>query len=202
FPLTVTNESIQAALTADAVETATAAIRKELIDTSEPEPEAPPHPRSRLAPSAQPLRPQQPPLSDGHPSPFDRPNLSGPRGGDVNPLSVGRDDLDPLGGAMRGGPLGGIDEGGGMFVGPNHPMFRQGGGSGLGSDPLRGPDTLPPGAVPPGARFDPITPLGPNPPGGLPRGGLPRGGGGAGPFSGEPDPDNAQPPNPSWNYYL
>ena len=45
----------------------------------------------------------------------------------------------------------------GMFMDPSHPMFTQP------RPPFGGPNRLPPGAVPPGARFDPITPLGPRP---------------------------------------
>lgn len=49
-----------------------------------------------------------------------------------------------------------------MLVGPDHPMFSQPFGSGEPSfmppeGPWSGPQRLPPGAVPPGARFDPIT---------------------------------------------
>ncbi|SJX63599.1 uncharacterized protein SRS1_14350 [Sporisorium reilianum f. sp. reilianum] len=87
-----------------------------------------------------------------------------------NPLIIGDRDLDPLGGSplalpprFGGGGGGGFappplfpggDTGGGMFVGPNHPMFRN----------RFPPNTgLPPGAVPPGARFDPIYPEGTGP---------------------------------------
>ena len=43
---------------------------------------------------------------------------------------------------------------------PSHPLFTQ--------PPMRpgfssGPMSFPPGAVPPGVRFDPVTPLGPRP---------------------------------------
>lgn len=130
-----------------------------------------------------------------------------------NPLIIGDRDLDPLGGGSnnplalpgRGGggfgppPLfGGGDNGGGMYVGPNHPMFRDrfqnpdnggfpggiGGGGPLGG----GNNFLPPGAVPPGARFDPIGPGGPFPHPN--RGGFGgRGGGGAGRGRGRGDPD-------------
>ena len=80
--------------------------------------------------------------------------------------NVGGSDLDPLAGlgGSTGGriPLGGTG-GDGMMVGPNHPLFR---------DRLRDPGAdqqrfwtgdgyLPPGAVPPGARFDPVGPNGP-----------------------------------------
>lgn len=67
-----------------------------------------------------------------------------------------------------GGGLGGE---GGMMVGPNHPLFRErfgqggvgaegiGGVGGGGGRGLWGGDGwLPHGAVPPGARFDPIGP--------------------------------------------
>uniref|UniRef100_A0A3P8WYT5 Proteasome inhibitor PI31 subunit n=1 Tax=Cynoglossus semilaevis TaxID=244447 RepID=A0A3P8WYT5_CYNSE len=58
--------------------------------------------------------------------------------------------------------------GGGMIMDPMRSGFR-----GPGFDPTRGiPDVLPPGAVPPGARFDPFGPIG-------------RGG---------PDPDHLPPP--------
>ncbi|KAJ2454017.1 hypothetical protein EV183_001857 [Coemansia sp. RSA 2336] len=181
---------IKAALEPEAIETAVTAIREKLIDTSEPEPPNPPPPRSSMG------RPSVP-------RPGDDLMFTSGSTAHGNPLSVGRDDLDPLGGS---GGLGGMDQGGGMVVGPNHPMFRQGGGSdsGFGADPLSGPQRLPPGAVPPGARFDPIVPHGQAPPGGRPRGGLPRGppGRGGGPFSGEPNPDSAGPPDPSWNFYI
>ncbi|TKY85338.1 hypothetical protein EX895_005500 [Sporisorium graminicola] len=86
-----------------------------------------------------------------------------------NPLIIGDRDLDPLGGSPLampprfGGGNGGFappplfpggDTGGGMFVGPNHPMFR---------DRFPTNTGLPPGAVPPGARFDPIYPAGTGP---------------------------------------
>ncbi|CAH8526705.1 unnamed protein product [Heterobilharzia americana] len=66
------------------------------------------------------------------------------------PLSdYGRSDLDPL--SSIGGPSGS----GGMIFDPRRmiPDSRIGGGSFFG-----GPDVLPPGAVPPGARFDPFGP--------------------------------------------
>ena len=74
-----------------------------------------------------------------------------------NPLAVGRGDLDPLAGGR----------GGGMLMDP-----RGFPGIGRGRDPDAGlPGRLPPGAVPPGARFDPFGPpdldwRGGNPPGG------------------------------------
>lgn len=57
--------------------------------------------------------------------------------------------MDPFGGGL------GND---GMYVGPNHPIFNQ---QRPRQDPIHGGDgILPPGAVPPGARFDPIGPFG------------------------------------------
>lgn len=137
-----------------------------------------------------------------------------------NPLSVGDRDLDPLGGSpLRlpprfGGGSGGAfappplfpggDTGGGMYVGPDHPMFRN--RFPPPNHPGAGPTGLPPGAVPPGARFDPIYPGGG--PGGIGGGGgrfdpfnpdnpdvggaRPQGMGGPG--SGEPDWDDFAPP--------
>ncbi|KAK3832756.1 MAG: PI31 proteasome regulator N-terminal-domain-containing protein [Linnemannia gamsii] len=150
-------------------------------------------------------------------------------GGFHNPYEIGRSDLDPFGGRIGGG-LGGIGGpggfggiggiggggGGGMIVGPNHPMFRRpppGGGIGGGGGIYGGPQPLPRGSVPPGARFDPIGPFGAT--GGHGQGGAPgagtahqdphRGVGGipgqgrgrGGPtstFPGEPDNDEAPPP--------
>uniref|UniRef100_A0A8C9EP36 Proteasome inhibitor PI31 subunit n=1 Tax=Pavo cristatus TaxID=9049 RepID=A0A8C9EP36_PAVCR len=63
----------------------------------------------------------------------------------LNPFAVGGQDLDPLGGRS-----------GGMIVDPLRSGFPQ-----PGIDPSAGlPSRLPPGAVPPGARFDPFGPLG------------------------------------------
>ncbi|KAI8848123.1 hypothetical protein BC829DRAFT_394792 [Chytridium lagenaria] len=111
----------------------------------------------------------------------------GPRGGlpmgGRNPYGVGDVDLDPF--AAAPGiipPRGGMHPGGGMFVGPDHPMFGGGmggmGGGGGRFPPGGGGSFLPPGAVPPGARFDPIGPFGPRP--GFGGGGM--GGGPRGPF--------------------
>ncbi|KAI8096097.1 PI31 proteasome regulator N-terminal-domain-containing protein [Thamnidium elegans] len=102
---------------------------------------------------------------------------------------VGASDLNPLGGGLRL-PGGGN---GGMFVGPDHPLFGNRGSSSQ-DDPsglFGGPQSLPRGSVPPGARFDPIGPFGRlpvRPPGPGGRGG-PRG-----PHSGDPDNDELQPP--------
>ncbi|XP_045181324.2 proteasome inhibitor PI31 subunit-like [Mercenaria mercenaria] len=82
-----------------------------------------------------------------------------------DPFSVGRGDLDPLHGGI----------GGGMLFDP----MRGGRGPRFGMDPSAGlPSRLPPGAVPPGARFDPFGPPGTHPgqrPG--------------------PDPDHMKPPD-------
>ncbi|CAB4374360.1 unnamed protein product [Rhizophagus irregularis] len=130
------------------------------------------------------------------------PIFDDPFGGDepssINPFNIGRDDLDPLGsnpiyGPPRFGgggihPFGGPSRGGGMFVGPDHPIFGRGGGGGGGI--YGGPQPLPRGSVPPGARFDPIGPFGPV---GTPRGGFGRGNRTSG------DPDNDELPPPGYN---
>ncbi|KAG0196529.1 hypothetical protein BGX28_010026 [Mortierella sp. GBA30] len=145
--------------------------------------------------------------------------------GGGSPFEIGRSDLDPFGGRTGGGfgGLGGIgggiggfgggiggSTGGGMIVGPNHPMFRRpppGGGNGGGGGIFGGPQPLPQGSVPPGARFDPIGPFGQSqgrggadgaPGAGTahrdPLSGQGRGRGRGVPFSGEPDNDEAPPP--------
>ncbi|KAG0263306.1 hypothetical protein DFQ27_001827 [Actinomortierella ambigua] len=131
-----------------------------------------------------------------------------------NPFSIGRHDLDPLaGGGLYGGGIGGGlggiggSSGGGMIVGPDHPMFRRppGGsgpfGGGIGGGGLYGgPQPLPRGSVPPGARFDPIGPFNPvggNAPGAGTAHGPPPQGAGRGrgrQFPGEPDNDELPPP--------
>ncbi|GAN06194.1 conserved hypothetical protein [Mucor ambiguus] len=106
---------------------------------------------------------------------------------------VGGSDLNPLRGT--GGGLRMPGSGGGMFVGPDHPIFGSRGGSSL-DDPsglFGGPQSLPRGSVPPGARFDPIGPFGSMP--ARPSGNRP--GGRSDPrglHSGEPDNDELQPP--------
>ncbi|KAJ3116329.1 hypothetical protein HDU96_009889 [Phlyctochytrium bullatum] len=133
-----------------------------------------------------------------------------------NPYGIGDVDLDPF--AAAPGlipPRGGMHPGGGMFVGPDHPIFGMGGGGyggGYGGFPggMGGPrypagpgSYLPPGAVPPGARFDPIGPNAPRPrpPGGGSFGGF-GGGPGGRPFgSGDPDNDELPPPG-SDNMFL
>ncbi|KAL9543532.1 hypothetical protein PS6_009231 [Mucor atramentarius] len=108
---------------------------------------------------------------------------------------VGGSDLNPLRGIGGSGGLRMPGSGGGMFVGPDHPIFGSRGGSSL-DDPsglFGGPQPLPRGSVPPGARFDPIGPFGSLPvrPSGNRPGGRrdPRG-----LHSGEPDNDELQPP--------
>ncbi|GAA5985605.1 hypothetical protein JCM10908_007038 [Rhodotorula pacifica] len=111
-------------------------------------------------------------------------------GGGLPLADIGRRDLDPLGGmgGTFGGPSGfgrlpgigiGGDDGGGMFMGPDHPLFRErfgpdadlarrGGGGGGGETGGRrwgGDGYLPPIGAPPGARFDPVGPSN-GPPGG------------------------------------
>lgn len=105
-----------------------------------------------------------------------------------NPLAYGADDLNP-GGLAPGGLMlpggGGVPlhgGAGGMMLGPGHPLFdmRFGGprGGPGGLHDIRG--------VPPGARFDPIGPLGARPGHGRQPGRLG--------FDGEPDPDHLPPP--------
>ncbi|KAJ3012505.1 UNVERIFIED_CONTAM: hypothetical protein HDU68_001161 [Siphonaria sp. JEL0065] len=105
-------------------------------------------------------------------------------------FGTGDIDLDPFGAAPgvippRGG-FGGMHPGGGMYVGPDHPMFGgggSGGSGGFGGGIYGGPGAiLPPGAVPPNARFDPIGSFGGPPmgPGGTMRGGFGGGVGGIG----------------------
>ncbi|KAI8318793.1 hypothetical protein GQ54DRAFT_329870 [Martensiomyces pterosporus] len=144
-------------------------------------------------------------------------HLGVPQGARQPPIraEVGGDDLNPVG-RLFVSPASGLGEGG-MIVGPGHPMFRRDDDDGFnGPEFPGGPQALPPGAVPPGARFDPVGPFGqaPGPQrpsgGGLPgRRGPQRGGRGPGPlpgpggfFSGDPDPDMGGPPDSSWNYYL
>ncbi|CAH7670364.1 hypothetical protein PPACK8108_LOCUS5061 [Phakopsora pachyrhizi] len=85
-----------------------------------------------------------------------------------NPLEIGRSDLDPIGTSnivlpsiynrpSNIFPSHQIDQPTGMMVGPNHPIFNDRNPS-RPSDIFGGDGFLPPGAVPPGARFDPIGP--------------------------------------------
>lgn len=90
-----------------------------------------------------------------------------------------------------------------MYVGPNHPIFRDRRGPGAGGEhqgPWGGDGFLPPMGAPPGARFDPVGPghRGGGPLGGFPgpsRGGPFGGGGGGRGFMGEPDNDEFMPPS-------
>ncbi|KAJ9061291.1 hypothetical protein DSO57_1022086 [Entomophthora muscae] len=150
-----------------------------------------------LTGSSQPRNPQrlQEPLgsSQFYPAPLNFP-------GGRNPLAYGGRDLNPLGGVGPGLPRfggGGSaldpfgmfgDDQGGMILGPRHPMFAP--NPNAPPFPGRGP-YLPPGAAPPGARFDPISPFDPSvrDPRSQMRGQPPRP-----PFSGEPDNDEAPPP--------
>ncbi|KAL1917849.1 uncharacterized protein VTP21DRAFT_3683 [Calcarisporiella thermophila] len=160
--------------------------------------------------SRQPPESERDPLRAPPPRPYRPPIHGEPLAGDEplgrNPFRIGDADLDPLGANPIYGPprfggggigpfgegIGGIGGGeGGMYVGPNHPIF----GGGSRGDPAGiygGPQPLPRGAVPPGARFDPIGPFGAGRGRGIGRG---RGrGGGMGSFSGEPDNDEFPPP--------
>ncbi|KAJ3795692.1 PI31 proteasome regulator N-terminal-domain-containing protein [Lentinula aff. detonsa] len=129
-----------------------------------------------------------------------------------NPLEIGRRDLDPIGlpspssstsNSFNPPPLfPSSGDGGGMYVGPDHPIFNarfgRGGGRGEGGvggerrGPWGGDGYLPPMGAPPGARFDPVGPVGPF-------GASPFGPGGRGrrfplPGEGEPDNDEFMPP--------
>ncbi|WFC94890.1 hypothetical protein MBRA1_001528 [Malassezia brasiliensis] len=111
-----------------------------------------------------------------------------------NPLRVGDADRDPLAASgLHPFPSGGsampplAPSGDGMVVGPSHPLFQDRSRSHNDqTGPWGGDGFLPPGAVPPGARFDPVGPFA----GGAPR--FPRGGP-RGP-SGNPDWDDLPPP--------
>ncbi|KAJ1976628.1 hypothetical protein H4R34_003909 [Dimargaris verticillata] len=106
-------------------------------------------------------------------------------------VQVGDADKDPLG-AWRDPSAA---EGGGMLMGPGHPAFRVNEPSDARSDaPFAGPTRLPSGAVPAGARFDPIGPFDPSAgpaPGGVPRRPRPNQ---PTPWSGDPDNDELPPP--------
>ena len=120
-----------------------------------------------------------------------------------NPLSIGRQDLDPLPAHPNPfGPsplFGGPSRGDGMFVGPGHPIFSDrftpGRGGGIGGHghhegPWGGDGFLPPMGAPPGARFDPVGPFGSPSGQGPGRGGPFGGAGGAGGPLRRHDPDN------------
>ena len=117
-----------------------------------------------------------PPLPGPVPDdPLRIPGSGGGGRGNFPIADIGRRDLDPLGGmgGTFGGPacfgrlpggFGGDNGGaGGMYMGPDHPLFRErfgpdadtvtGGGRRWGGDGY-----LPPIGAPPGARFDPVGP--------------------------------------------
>lgn len=145
--------------------------------------------------------PETPPVNASRPT-FPSPPASrlrepaGPFQAVQNPYEVGRQDLDPIPNPFAPAPLfGPIQPGGGMYVGPDHPMFAGRGGGQRRRDqagPWGGDGYLPSLGAPPGARFDPVGPFG--------RGGFPgtgRGRGGPpGPFGGDPDNDEFFPPGP------
>ena len=124
-------------------------------------------------------------------------------GSSNNSSSIGRSDLDPFAAApgMVGGYPAGLPSSGGMIVGPDHPMFTNpnpaASYAGIGGVPSF-PGSLPIGSVPPGARFDPISPFGPQHGfGNRPRGGFAAPGSRGSrrpPFSGDPDNDAFMPP--------
>ncbi len=141
------------------------------------------HSRAVPGPSNPRPRPVPPPEAPDLISPLQAP----PR----NPLEIGRRDRLPFGGnPFAPPPLFGGDDGG-MFVGPNHPIFNPR-PTGQGRGPWGGDGFLPPMGAPPGARFDPVGPgLGPHPGGPLPPfGGAGRGGRGLPGGGNMRDPDN------------
>ncbi|KZO98005.1 hypothetical protein CALVIDRAFT_535602 [Calocera viscosa TUFC12733] len=173
-------------------------LEKEGLETTSEQQQPPPQ--------GGPSRPRQPP-AQGPEQPYALPPRQ-PYAGSRNPLSIGADDLLPPGFPPSNpfSPPRLFDpNSGGMFVGPQHPIFGDRGVGGVGELPGRGrrwggDGWLPEGAVPPGARFDPIGPgplPGPRfPGGGNPIGGPRFGGGGRMPpgFGGEPDNDEFLPP--------
>ncbi|KAJ2079971.1 hypothetical protein H4R24_003406 [Coemansia sp. RSA 988] len=193
FPYTATIQSLDSAITPNAVAIVAAALREKLINNAAPAQETPL--RVPGTPSDRASSSQQAPSMEYH-SPLRDLGASEShlRAGAT---SVGRDDLDPLG--LTRGDFGE----GGMLVGPGHPMFTQGGdGTGNGSGLPGNAPLLPRGAVPPGARFDPIVPPGAMPPGPGRGRGSGRGDGASGNrfFSGDPNPDAGGPPDSSWNF--
>ncbi|KAI8909830.1 hypothetical protein EDD86DRAFT_206333 [Gorgonomyces haynaldii] len=105
--------------------------------------------------------------------------------GRYNPLEIGRRDMEPFTGPSFGSPMGPVGgyPGGGSIVGPDHPMFNN---PYPGYPPNLGPPRFNDMQVPPGARFDPVSPFGnPQRPSRMGRGM---------PFTGEPNPDHFAPP--------
>ncbi|KAI9622906.1 hypothetical protein H4Q26_014845 [Puccinia striiformis f. sp. tritici PST-130] len=127
----------------------------DLIPVTNPNNQRPPPPSSTTTsqPQTQPP-PPVPEASEGRAYVHHQPS----------PLEIGRSDLDPIGTSnlhipsLYNAPSGGIDARSGMIVGGNHPIFN----NRRPDDPRRpgaiGGEFLPPGAVPPGARFDPFGP--------------------------------------------
>ena len=145
----------------------------------------PSHPTN--TPPARP-EPVAPPYGPDHTSPLQLP----PR----NPLEIGRRDREPFPRNPFAPPsLFPDNDGDGMLVGPNHPIFGPGLGGRGGRGPWGGDGFLPPLGAPPGARFDPVGPgLGPHPGGTFPGlGGRGRGMPGSGNMR-DPDPDDLMPP--------
>ncbi|GJJ07317.1 hypothetical protein Clacol_001518 [Clathrus columnatus] len=145
--------------------------------------------------SSQPRSQQPRPLPQTQPTPpppFPERFTQRPYPFPENPLAIGRNDLDPIPrNPFAPLPLFGDVGGDGMMVGPNHPIFSNRfipGRSNEQRGPWGGDGFIPPLGAPPGARFDPITPLN-QPPG---RAGIhPR----RGQFrSGGPDNDEFRPP--------
>ncbi|WFD32348.1 hypothetical protein MSPP1_003393 [Malassezia sp. CBS 17886] len=151
---------------------------------------------------APPAAPSMPPAA--HSAPADSPLFASVGAADAhrrNPLSIGQKDLDPLAASNMGPPrLGSFAPpplfpsaggGDGMSLGPHHEIFQHGPGRVPPAAPSSGDEFLPPGAVPPGARFDPVSPL--DPLGQLGRPPRPPGGGTQ--FrSGDPDWNDLPPP--------
>jgi len=154
------------------------------VGSSQPRPEAPAPARPR---------PDEPPYSPDRMSPrFD------PR--PMNPLEIGRRDLDPFPSNPFAPPSLFPSGGDGMFVGPNHPIFGAGmrGQSPGGRGRWGGDGFLPPMGAPPGARFDPVGPdLGSFPGGSFPGPGQPLRGPPGGRNLRGPDNDEFMPPGSS-----
>jgi hypothetical protein len=129
----------------------------EEIDSNGASSSANPPPRDPRVPRP---RPESPPDA-----PERNPYLPQP-GFPRNPLEIGRSDLDPFPRNPFSPPsLFPPGSGDGMFVGPEHPIFGMG-GRGFnppGTGPWGGDGYLPPLGAPPGARFDPVGPIFPNP---------------------------------------
>ncbi|XP_061544324.1 proteasome inhibitor PI31 subunit [Phycodurus eques] len=129
-----------------------AALRSRLLPSRDKRTQAEQSERTRRQDDDDPLR-----VPDRHPRHAAQPHWPDPTG---PPFSVGGADLDPLGSVS----------GGGMIADPLRMGYPR-----SGFHPSGGiPDILPPGAVPPGARFDPFGPVGRHRPG--------------------PDPDHMPPP--------